>query len=1111
MTQKRVSLPGRYEGFGEPCYPKTKVVSQYVHGADGTRLALDLIFPAGEDGAPAAGKFPTILVVSRNGRFERKNTGINIIEGCVPYGYVGAVLELRGCGASYGTNVSFSSLEDRKDVNTVIDWLIAQDWSDGQVATCGGSNRALIQFAAAVTRPAPSKGLKGITPIVANPDFYYQDYPNGISACPVLPPKPPEPKKTKEELLKTVAPVDEDPDGSMAYEAYETGQYGRNKNFMQSLLIPNLCRDDENPILDGEKTNLTIPPVSDLDLFASTGVRIHQMAGLLETGAFGQLMAAKEWGGSMVLGPWGHVQSSLGTGNPDIPEGAFDFPAEHRQWFDNLLKGVDNGFDQRPPFAYYVMNAEPGKRWRFSDTWPLATARPAVLYLTGEKSGTCHSVNDGSLSRTKPEQESTAAYKVDTSIQVFDNSDGKGATFNRMMLHWDGDMAPGVDQKALTFTTKPMFPPYRNEMVGNVSVELWVTCSQPDADFLVYLEEVDKTGKSTYISMGTIRASHRTEAPREAWNECGATYHPCLRADQEKCLEEGMDQPVCLRFAVEPACWHFAKGSRLRLTVTCANKKEFQHPMYDEANLPTIHLYQGGDYASKITVPFVEHEENVYNGTVRTADYEGPGTLYFFDQHVYLYYNGTWKRYDADAPELACEMKNGEAVYAGGFTFRLEGRPLEDGFIQDYQGGDPVVMPMPWKRHQVVDVMPVSAHEKHLFVPTVKTLYVEVFRENTEDKAPNPAVLYMHGYSRTPSWLGEQQMELLRLGYTVIGVDMRNYPPNIFPDYVYDMKGCIRYIRAHAAALRVDPDKLGCCGQSLGGNGTLITGVTAWEPELEGTVGGNLDQSSRLQAISVGYGWSDLLNFGKDLTEEYKDYPEDIRKMKFENTDGPTAPAAEVIGFSGPGKGLKVLRDYRDGGHGGEDPELDRMVKLAEDCSPVNHIAPDSPPVALFGGLGMVMVDIPYRQSERTFEQYQRYDADSFLFCNTNGRYGRTYPVVQGLAAFFDHYLRGEPDYPKAVLKPGATQVVENNCDRQKGYAPLVEQEGRLYISPEYLEGFFGEKVPGETVAISGRIYLPVEALEGSALGFRYYEDKDMAAVIPYRVIAENQPQKRNN
>ena len=72
-------------------------------------------------------------------------------------------------------------------MNAVIDWIIAQDWSDGQVATIGGSNRGLIQFASAVTRPTPSRGLKGITPIVADPDFYYQDYPNGVSATPPSP------------------------------------------------------------------------------------------------------------------------------------------------------------------------------------------------------------------------------------------------------------------------------------------------------------------------------------------------------------------------------------------------------------------------------------------------------------------------------------------------------------------------------------------------------------------------------------------------------------------------------------------------------------------------------------------------------------------------------------------------------------------------------------------------------------------------------------------------------------------------------------------------------------------------------------------------------------
>ena len=267
---KRNSLPGKYEGFTEKKYAGFTVKSQYVAGFDGTKLALDLVFPTCEDGSVAEGKFPVILFISRGGRMKKspKRNGVDLIKRCVPYGYVGAVLENRGAGASYGTQDSFASIENRKDVNAVIDWMIKQDWSDGQVATVGGSNRGLIQFAAAVSRPEPSKGLKGITPIVCDPDFYYQDYPNGVSAIPMhrkanvsgsaISPK----KKTKEEVLADpqVEPVDEDVNGDMAYEAYLTGQYGKNKRFMESLLLENMCRDDGNPNFGGEKTNLTIPP-----------------------------------------------------------------------------------------------------------------------------------------------------------------------------------------------------------------------------------------------------------------------------------------------------------------------------------------------------------------------------------------------------------------------------------------------------------------------------------------------------------------------------------------------------------------------------------------------------------------------------------------------------------------------------------------------------------------------------------------------------------------------------------------------------------------------------------------------------------------------------------
>ena len=1113
---KRNSLPGKYEGFTEKKYAGFTVKSQYVAGFDGTKLALDLVFPTCEDGSVAEGKFPVILFISRGGRMKKspKRNGVDLIERCVPYGYVGAVLENRGAGASYGTQDSFASIENRKDVNTVIDWMIKQDWSDGQVATVGGSNRGLIQFATAVSRPEPSKGLKGITPIVCDPDFYYQDYPNGVSAIPMhrkanvsgsaISPK----KKTKEEVLADpqVEPVDEDVNGDMAYEAYLTGQYGKNKRFMESLLLENMCRDDGNPNFGGEKTNLTIPPITDIDVFKKTDIRVHQFAGLCESGTFGQLMASKEWGGTVVLGPWTHRQCTRTTADVTYPEGQFDMLAEHHKWLDNLLKGVDNGFDQRPPYAYYMIGAEEGKRWRFSDTWPVENERRTVFYLTAEKSGTCASKNDGSLSLEKPETAQTTDYQVDTSIQVFDG--GEGGTFERMVLTWDGDMAPGVDNKGLTFTSLPLYGRYNNEMAGNVSVDLWVTSDQPDADFIVYLEEVLASGESRYVSMGMLRASHRTTAPRKAWEEAGAYYHPCMRADMERCLAEGMREPTHLQFAIEPTTRHFAKGSRLRLTVTCANKQAFQHPMYDEENLPTITLYQGGDHASFIRVPFLEHEENVYNGQVETENYKGPGTLYFFKDHVYLYYNGCWKKMDTDSLEAQYEMERGKAVFAAGFSFTMEGRPVEDGIICDYQGGDSFLMPLPYRRHQVVDTVPVAVHGRLLFLPTVKTLYVEEYRmDSAEEKAP--AILYMHDYSSTPSKLTNIQLELLRRGYAVIGVDMRNYPPNCFPDYVYDMKGCIRYVRAHAEAFKVDPDRLGCSGQSLGGNATLIAAASAGEPELEGTVGGNLNVSSRLQAVCVGYGWSDILHMGPDLAEEYRDYPEEVRRMKFDNSDGPKAPLGEVIGFTGEGKGIKVLRDYMAQGKKGTDPYLDEMLAKAILASPVSHIGPDFPPAALFSGLGMVRVDIPDRQSYRTFETCSRYGADSFLFANTNGNYGQTAPVVNAICGFFDAYLRGELPHKKTVARPGSAEILENYRDRNLGYPLFAEKDGEIYAAVEYLEEFQGSRPQRETVKIDGREYVRAEELQGTDTGYRYYPDKNLCVLVPAAVWAGNQPKSR--
>ena len=688
--KKRNALPSNYSGYSEALYPKFHKFSLYVPGWDGTRLAVDVVLPADEAGNPAKGPFPVVSAISRGGRFDAQPVGgFNVLYTLLAHGYALLIPELRGCGASHGVCDSFASQDDRRDVRAIFDWAATQPWCNGNIGTWGGSNRGLIQEASAVCRPAPSPALKAITPVVCNPDFYYQDYPNGVSALPSRKVHPglsgPEGRpamKTREEVFKRTTPVDADPNGDEAYEAYCVQQYPRNKAFMSWLLLPNMCRDDGNPNFNGDQTNITIPPITDIDVFKKSGIRMHQMAGFMESGAFGQLMARRQWGGTIFIGPWDHRESRSGTraypdanfqslgGNPqDIAS------ANHLFWFDHVLKGIDNGFDRMPPICYYTVDAPEGAYWRFAEDWPVDGCEPKAMYLSPALSGTMKAGHDGSLSFEKPAPASTD-YRVRTDIQVFDN--GEGATIERMHFDWTGDMTPGVDEKGLTFTSEVL--PERTWLCGCTSADLWVSSTAPDGDFLLYLEEVEANGRSRFLAMGCQRASHRTSAPNPDWEAFGATYHPSLRADVDRCLAEGMDKPVHLQFHIEPISKELKAGSRLRITLTCADERTFQHPMYDPENLPTITLYQGGETASFVKLPFTQHRDNVLTGTVTNAAGETfAGSLYCFDAHSYLYYDGIWEKF---APVSAADNDFTFTDHKGqSLRFHAEGKAA-DGVVR---------------------------------------------------------------------------------------------------------------------------------------------------------------------------------------------------------------------------------------------------------------------------------------------------------------------------------------------------------------------------------------------------------------------------------------------
>ena len=903
-------------------------------------------------------------------------------------GYAYIILELRGCGVSFGINNSFCDENHCRDLLSAIDWIEAQPWCDGKIGIYGGSNRAFIQLCAGALTP---KNITAINPVVAVTDFYYQNFPNGVSACPNIRLPKPDHIPSKEEFLRRATPVDDDPNGELAYAAFRDDQWENNLNFFETLVFPGMNRDTPHPLYHNEKTNLTIPPYGKLKDFFETGVKQHQFIGELESGTLGQLAHYIDFGGTLCLGPWTHGGAL--KGKSPFPNGDFSVTEAYMKWYDYALKGSDNAWDQAPPVSYYMIGADPGTEWRFSDCWPLENESRTALFLCAEKSGTSESINDGVLARVKEEDETVLRYKVRDDIVVFPRDDGSPG-YNRAELFWDGDMEPSVDRKGLTFTSAPLFPFFPNEFAGCISVELWISCDQPDVDLIVYAEEVFADGRSHYIKDGVMRASHRTTGSNPAWEKLGAFWHTSMTEDVERCLAEGLDKPTLLRFAIDPTCYHFQPGSRLRITVTCANSAAFQHTMYGET-LPELTLYLGGEHASRVTVPFLEQTNQSVSGLLDG----NPAAFYRFNHNSYLFDGSRWYRY----PNTAEQIIDGRTLVIDDKRFQQLGLPAPQPLAELTLDRDAAQHPAPRFPRRLVSIEPVGHRPYTLFVPETKALYLDVFKK--DPAIISPCIVFVHGFGAPSCYLPTQLLQLYDAGYAIACAELRHYPPNEYPDYLQDVKGCIRYLRAHAAEFGVDPERVGIYGFSLGGNTSLMIALTGEEKELEGTIGGNLEYSSRVQAAACGFAWSDLLDMGSDIAEEAAS-SDAATQRRVDMTDGEFAPSSEVIGFAGPGRGLKALREYSKQRNDKPDPVWEEKLIEAEQVSPLNHVTSSAPPIALFGGYGDDGINIAFRQCLRMFSALERAGCRAFLFGNTHGKYGENEETQAAIHAFYDKYLK---------------------------------------------------------------------------------------------------------
>ncbi len=241
----------------------------------------------------------------------------------------------------------------------------------------------------------------------------------------------------------------------------------------------------------------------------------------------------------------------------------------------------------------------------------------------------------------------------------------------------------------------------------------------------------------------------------------------------------------------------------------------------------------------------------------------------------------------------------------------------------------------------------------------------------TATSDPLPVVVNIHGGAfkmGDKSGGLEDLIPLVASGrYAAASINYRLSGEAIWPAQIHDCKAAVRWVRANAEKLHIDPQHIGVIGQSAGGHLVAMLGATGGSESLEGTVGPHTGTDSRVQCVVDQFGPTELLAMGG-------------------SHDDPHSPEADLIG--GP------VQENQD---------------LARQASPITYVKPDLPPFLILHGDQDTTV--PFNQSERIAAALKQAKVDcTFVVVQGAGHGGFRNPELGvRIRTFFDKHLRGEP------------------------------------------------------------------------------------------------------
>lgn len=257
-------------------------------------------------------------------------------------------------------------------------------------------------------------------------------------------------------------------------------------------------------------------------------------------------------------------------------------------------------------------------------------------------------------------------------------------------------------------------------------------------------------------------------------------------------------------------------------------------------------------------------------------------------------------------------------------------------------------------------------------IPQLLDLYLP---ENA--RGPLPVIVWIHG----GGWrsgnknlsLNSIQVRQASRGYAVASINYRLSGVSKHPAQIEDCKAAIRWLRANAAQYNLNPEKIGVWGASAGGHLVSMLGTTADVSALEGS-GGNLDQSSRVQAVVDWFGAIDFLKINSQALP-----------CSVLDHDAPNSPESELLGC-----------------------QVQNCPEIAKTANPITYITADDAPFLIMHGTNDCTV--PPAQSQMLFDALKAAGIEASLVLLQGAGHGGPQFISpdseQLVSSFFDRQLR---------------------------------------------------------------------------------------------------------